>query len=191
MTDCDEIIQQIKTDSLDFEKRVDEIKTRIKNVFDSYSQVPKRIFEWCDSAIPALSTYIQLVNGTGNGDLPAHKSILNALLSNGTTEIAEAQKEADKRQSEIFAIGSDVISLQSSIGYNSESLSNKISKLYEHTFEVGTHLNDAQAIREFEFSIAFVESMGYHDNNEALREQIIQSADELIDKCNGYRKAHE
>lgn len=70
---------------------IGDIKVLMKNGIDAYYRATQLITGWCDTAIPLLTTYVDLFNDHTVEKANAQKYLLVQVLSNGITQMTAAQ----------------------------------------------------------------------------------------------------
>lgn len=151
-----------------------DAKTKMLNAMDEYISATQSVYEWAGTAIPLLTKYIEQF---GKG---AEKNLLAKMLDDGVQQMRNAQNQ----------IGGASVSLNevagSSIDHGTagSEIFQKIDNM-KGTFHTGIQ-HIADLVVRNENTIAYI---GLEDIPE-LRDTIIESAKNLIAKCEEYRKRH-
>lgn len=183
---------------------IGEIKAHMLSGIDLYEKKQKPVFKWCDTVIPLLTIY-------KNQNSPTPKDVLVKALDDGRSIMNAAQNQLFDSTISFNSGGGELTVLENRLA--NYFIENSVHMQSERSKKLVADLNEKIAsIREFfdeflcakdriataHFDIGDVKvqiesTKIYVDINDApeLQSSAVQSADELIAKCNEYRKKYE
>ena len=190
---------------------IGDLKTSLMDGIDMYEKTPISIFDWCDTAIPLLTTYKDKKDA---GDATQNEILIKA-LDNGEDIMTNAQNDLGKSSVRFNAAAGkltafenrmtndfDEISMNTTVLLQSEASKKLVADLKANValvrefFEnfICTKDKISKEIREIgEFKVETEEAKTYVSIDEVpeLEDTVIESVDNVISQCNLYHKKYE
>lgn len=199
---------------------IGEIKTYMMDGIDAHFQASQYIYEWLSLVVSHLKLYIALFNGHDARKAVTQKRLLIDMLDSGLTQVRAAQSKLGNSSSSFNSAGERLIELRSEDWQKKEKLvstlkwsnekyvhsvlgemsviTNFFDKLDKNIKKATQNMVDAKKeLREKIQSISDLieqtqEALPFVSLAERLdlRDMIIQSAQNLIEKCEEYQVRH-
>lgn len=179
---------------------IGDVKTYLMDGIDVYEKTPKPIFDWCDTVTPILTTYMnqKIIEASKQRDT------LIKEVDDGGTIMYDAQCNLHKSSVAFNKASGRLTTLENRLAndldeHNYEShikliadLKEKVAsirKFFENIICTKDHLT--KEIRDIgDFKVQTEETKSYIkiDDIPEFKNDVVQSAQKIIAKCNEYRK---